>query len=49
LDEFGISYFSKEQINKMNGALEDMNPVEAILNTSQLKNKIDQLYKEVTQ
>lgn len=49
LDEFGISYFSKEQINKMNGALEDMNPVEAILNTSQLKNKIDQLYKEVAQ
>lgn len=49
LDEFGISYFSKEQINKMNGALEDLNPVEAILNTSQLKNKIDQLYKEVTQ
>ncbi len=33
----------------MNGALEDMNPVEAILNTSQLKNKIDQLYKEVAQ
>lgn len=47
LDEFGISYFSKEQINSMERAIKHMSPTDAIVNTEELKTKIDNLYQEV--
>lgn len=47
LDEFGISYFSKEQVNSMEKAIKHMSPTETIVNTEELKTKIDNLYQEV--
>lgn len=47
LDEFDISYFPKSQRNLMEDAIKHMSPTDAIVNTEELKTKIDNLYQEV--
>ena len=47
LDDFGLNYYKKEEIEAMDRSIQQMSLPDAIYHTQELKNKIDKLYAQI--
>lgn len=47
LDDFGLNYYKKEEIEAMDRCIQQMSQPDAICHTQELKNKIDDLYAQI--
>lgn len=47
LDDFGLNYYKKEEIEAMDRSIQQMSQPDAIYQTQELKNKIDELYAQI--
>jgi len=47
LDDFGLNYYKKEEIEAMDRSIQQMSQPDAIYHTQELKDKIDELYAQI--
>lgn len=47
LDDFGLKYYNKNEIEMMDRSIQQMSQPDAIYQTQELKNKIDKLYAQI--
>lgn len=47
MDDFGLNYYKKEEIEAMDRSIQQMSQPDAIYHTQELKDKIDELYAQI--